>query len=185
MSLIMGILDKDFGIICADTQLNEEDGSKNIVQKVYALNPNIIFSVGGEASIIFSILDNVIAAGTELLFHEFVEKIHTEFSTVINSDKQSPNFAIITIGKEGNCLKLALLAYLDGNFTCEVWDYKDVPIRRLLGQTELHLNAIRSEFSQKFLSEEEIVAKFQNVLNAGVQVDTSINNKMQYLILRR
>lgn len=41
MSLIMGVLESDFVIFCADTQLNGYNGIKNEVDKVYYINKNI------------------------------------------------------------------------------------------------------------------------------------------------
>ena len=83
MSLVMGILEKDFLVLCADTQLNKPDGSKDTINKLIKINDNIILGMGGQAEAAQDILARVkscINIGT----FDFNQYINT-FITIFDS----------------------------------------------------------------------------------------------------
>lgn len=178
MSLIMGVLDRDFVLFCGDTQLNKYDGTKEETEKIFKINEDIIIGIGGDAELSHQIIDSILEERdvVNLSFEVFESELVDSFNNLINTADTIPNVSIISAGIIDGVLSMRLLAILDSTLNSELISYISKPERRILGRTELHIANIKKFFNEDVMSREELLQAFQNVVNEGMQNDTSINN---------
>lgn len=183
----MGVLESDFVIFCADTQLNGYDGIKSEVDKVYYINKDIIVATGGDYSLSHQTISLVTAHKNQenISFHEFYNAILQAFNEVSLSYSILPNVTLLVAGKEQEQLLMNLLAIIDAQIIHEQYVYDGEPVRKILGQTHLHFNTLTNLFPKEKMTPATIISKFQELLNKGILVDETINNKMTYVIIRK
>lgn len=190
MSLIMGILEKDFLILCADTQLNKPDGSKEIIEKLIEINNNIIIGIGGQLEAANDILARVeLSIGFENCdFSQYINTFAAIFDSYCQAGSPLGHVSFLIGGLFNGSLYLGCFSVIDGNvIERDVYSYIDQPIRKLLqAKDDLpHIVNVKKYVVKPDYTPIAIVEGFQQVLNIGIEFDDTINNSMTHLLLRR
>lgn len=187
MSLVMGILEKDFFVLCADTQLNKPDGTKELIDKIIKINDNIILGMGGQVEAAL----NIITQANHYSNYESASFLHYDriltsiFCSYHESGTPLGDVTLLVGGIEKDILYFRVLSILHGELAeCELYQYNGTSIRKLANNAN-HLPNIIECVVKPDYTPESIITGFQEVLNRGVEFDDSINNIMTYYLLRR
>ena len=184
MSLVLGILEQDFVIFCADTRITFFDGSKETITKTFYINNNIICAIGGDAETTHSIIDGVLKDTNQedISYDQFVDGIEKEFDKLTNVS--IPDVSIMIAGQTKGNLVLHLFYLLNQEaVVVESFQYSDKSERKIFGDTALHFDSIIRHFPKRAMTKDEIINAFQLVLDEGISVDESINNIMTSVFL--
>ena len=181
MSLIMGILDKDFCILCSDSRLNKFDGTKDFIQKVSNFRKDLIYAIGGDAAIMMNMVNEIsMTLDMNIIsFYDLYIALGEKFQKYA-ADPTTPNISICIGGYMNEKFMKADFLILNSEFSTNFYDGTNIPQRRLYGNTELHIGSIKKYFSKKEMTVEEILEGFQNVLNDGALIDNAIDTNCQY-----
>lgn len=185
MSILLGVLDKNFAMICADTQLNCFDGTKKEIQKVYQINDSLIIGIGGDSKIMCDIISNIQDMNKSHIMNfaeanDIISSLFYEFST----QPSIPDIFIIFAGKINNIIVMRFI--LIRNHQPEdtgILYPKELQDRRLGDSYGKHYSDVKKYFNKNPMSSTEIIEAFQNVINDGIEFDDTINNKMQSVII--
>lgn len=187
MSLVMGILEKDFMILCADTQLNKPDGSKEVINKLIKINDNIILGMGGQAEAALSIISQThqYIDHNNISFLDYDRILTDVFCFYHKCGMPFGDTTLLVGGLENDILYFRVLSILHGKLEeCDLYQYDKAPIRKLANNAN-HMPNIMELVVKPDYTPESIINGFQGVLNRGVEFDDSINNIMTHYVLRR
>lgn len=187
MSLVMGILQNDFVMFCSDSRLNGYDNNSYTVQKVFKYNENIIYAIGGDKETVDSIIEitrNI--CGENASYEDFSNTVEYIFRNLPLKDTK--NISIFIGGISNDNLSMKIFYVFDNKLSLEIHitPIKSNPIRKVFSSDiSLHANTIQKYFPKRAMTINEIINSFQIILDLGSSIDTTIDNKIQYLYIKK
>ncbi|WP_148550654.1 hypothetical protein [Paraclostridium bifermentans] len=200
MSLVMGVGNKDFILFAGEQRCIGQDGHvvSESYKKVHKINDNVIIGFCGDSTyceiITKYLFDDTLSKEVKLkaTYEEIFSLIKSQFKSVVNQVEadtkyRKANAYIIIGGNVNGKLKLSALFYGD---KLEINELDLNSINPTLIVLESGKCNHRSNITQKFennpkMSIKNLTLIFASSVEEGVKVDNSINDRMNFELIKK
>lgn len=200
MSLVQAFIHYDFVLVCSDQKLTSSEGDEENFRKVHKINNHTIFGHTGSLSGNYSLFQDFCRfhltpyKNLALPFNKIVEIVTNKFNEMNNNmnDVARSNSILHSVicGWDGNHFvgHSFRFRYDQGIYQIDSFvPRNDGEIRIINCGKEEHLETIKNILNSKHgnITIQSLCKSFYEVLNIGVKLDPTINNKPLFEVITR